>query len=54
MRIILAPMEGVIDFAMRDILTVGGSYDHAVTEFIRINDHLLSKSVFHKYWKSVV
>ncbi|MBT5074643.1 MAG: tRNA dihydrouridine(16) synthase DusC [Kordiimonadaceae bacterium] len=49
MKIILAPMEGVIDFAMREILTESGSYDHAVTEFIRVNDHLLSKSSFHKY-----
>ena len=49
MKIILAPMEGVIDFAMRDILTGGGSYDHAVTEFIRVKDNLLSKSVFYRY-----
>ncbi|MCP5381100.1 MAG: tRNA-dihydrouridine synthase [Kordiimonadaceae bacterium] len=49
MKIILAPMEGVIDFAMREQLTAGGSYDHAVTEFIRVNDHLLSKSQFIKY-----
>lgn len=42
-------MEGVIDFAMRELLTAGGSYDHAVTEFMRVNDHLLSKSQFIKY-----
>lgn len=42
-------MEGVIDFAMREILTAGGSYDHAVTEFMRVNDHLLSKSQFLKF-----
>jgi tRNA-dihydrouridine synthase C len=49
MKIILAPMEGVIDFAMRDILTTGGSYDHCVTEFIRITDTLLPKSTYHRY-----
>lgn len=42
-------MEGVIDFAMREILTASGAYDHAVTEFIRINDTLLPKRVFYKY-----
>jgi tRNA-dihydrouridine synthase C len=49
MKIILAPMEGVIDFAMREILTCLGGYDHAVTEFIRINDHLLPNKTFYKY-----
>ena len=42
-------MEGVIDFAMREILTGLGGYDHAVTEFIRINDHLLPNKTFYKY-----
>ena len=49
MKIILAPMEGVIDFAMREILTGFGGYDHAVTEFIRINGHLLPEKTFYKY-----
>lgn len=42
-------MEGVIDFAMREILTESGAYDYALTEFIRINDTILPKKVFHKY-----
>tara|TARA_R110002096_G_scaffold309403_4_gene504037 strand:- start:69543 stop:70478 length:936 start_codon:yes stop_codon:yes gene_type:complete len=49
MKIVLAPMEGVIDFAMREILTSGGSYTYGLTEFMRVNDHLLSKSQFTKY-----
>jgi len=49
MKIVLAPMEGVIDFAMREILTSGGSYSYGLTEFMRVNDHLLSKSQFIKY-----
>ncbi len=49
MNIILAPMEGVIDFALREILTASGSYDRAVTEFIRVNDQLLPRSVFVRY-----
>ena len=42
-------MEGVIDFVMREILTASGAYDYAVTEFLRVNDHLLSESQFYKY-----
>lgn len=42
-------MEGVIDFAMREILTADGAYDHAVTEFIRVSSHVLSKKQFYKY-----
>ena len=49
MKIVLAPMEGVIDFAMREILTSGESYSYGLTEFMRVNDHLLSKSQFIKY-----
>ena len=49
MKIVLAPMEGVIDYAMRELLTSGGAYDHAVTEFVRINDMLLPNSAFYKY-----
>ena len=48
MKIVLAPMEGVIDFAMREILTSGESYSYGLTEFMRVNDHLLSKSQFIK------
>lgn len=42
-------MEGVIDFAMRELLTANGSYDHAVTEFIRITTQKLPKSVYYRY-----
>ncbi|MBL4604027.1 MAG: tRNA-dihydrouridine synthase [Emcibacteraceae bacterium] len=49
MKIILAPMEGVIDFAMRELLTASGAYDHAVTEFIRVNNNLMSKAHFIKF-----
>jgi tRNA-dihydrouridine synthase C len=34
---------------MREILTTSGAYDHAVTEFIRINDTLLPNHSFYKY-----
>ncbi|KXI29751.1 tRNA-dihydrouridine synthase [Paraglaciecola hydrolytica] len=49
MHITLAPMEGVVDSLMRDMLTRVGGYDLCVTEFIRIVDQLLPKRVFHRY-----
>ena len=48
MKIFLAPMEGVVDFHMRDLLTAIGGIDHCVTEFIRVTDHLLPDKVFYR------
>ena len=48
MRIILAPMEGVLDPPLRDLLTQIGGFDHAVTEFVRVVDMLLPDHVFYK------
>jgi tRNA-dihydrouridine synthase C len=48
-RILLAPMEGVVDAVMRDMLTRIGGVDLCVTEFIRITDRLLPVSEFKKY-----
>ncbi|MCW8927496.1 MAG: tRNA-dihydrouridine synthase [Gammaproteobacteria bacterium] len=36
MRILLAPMEGVVDPYMRELLTRIGGYDGCVTEFLRV------------------
>ncbi|MDH5216589.1 MAG: tRNA-dihydrouridine synthase, partial [Gammaproteobacteria bacterium] len=36
MKLYLAPMEGVIDHHMRNILTRIGGYQHCVTEFVRV------------------
>lgn len=47
-RILLAPMEGVVDWVMRDLLTQIGGIDLCVTEFIRVTDRLLPDSEFHK------
>ncbi|MEH8019962.1 tRNA dihydrouridine(16) synthase DusC [Rheinheimera metallidurans] len=46
MNIILAPMEGVVDHLMRDMLTRIGGYDLCITEFIRIVDQKLPARVF--------
>lgn len=49
MRIILAPMQGVVDHPMREMLTRIGGYDRCVTEFIRITQTLLPDKVFYRY-----
>ncbi len=46
MKVILAPMEGLLDFVLRDILTRVGGVDRCVSEFIRITDQLLPERVF--------
>lgn len=46
MQLLLAPMEGVLDFALRDALTRLGGVDRCVSEFIRITDQLLPERVF--------
>ncbi|WP_428772787.1 tRNA dihydrouridine(16) synthase DusC [Vibrio sp.] len=48
MRVILGPMEGVLDHLMREILTDINDYDLCVTEFVRVVDQLLPDHVFHR------
>lgn len=45
-RIVLAPMEGLLDFVLRDVLTRVGGFDRCVCEFIRVTDQLLPPRVF--------
>ena len=47
-RIVLAPMEGVVDWVMREMITELGSVDLCVTEFIRVTDRLLPDHTFYK------
>jgi len=46
MRIVLAPMEGVLDHLMRDLLTQIGGYDLCVTEFVRVVDQVISDRAY--------
>ncbi|MDE2299283.1 MAG: tRNA-dihydrouridine synthase, partial [Burkholderiales bacterium] len=46
MTLLLAPMEGLLDHTLRDILTRVGGIDRCVAEFIRITDTLLPERVF--------
>ena len=47
-RLILAPMEGVLDPLMRQLLTEINPYDLCVTEFVRVIDMLLPKRSFYR------
>jgi tRNA-dihydrouridine synthase C len=49
MQIALAPMEGLVDDILRDVLTQVGGIDWCVTEFIRVNDRLLPAAYFRKF-----
>jgi tRNA-dihydrouridine synthase C len=44
--ILLAPMEGVLDHSLRDVITRVGGIDRCVSEFIRVTDRLLPARVF--------
>lgn len=48
MAILLAPMEGLLDFALRDVLTRVGGIHHCVSEFIRITDTVLPERAFKR------
>lgn len=47
-KLILAPMEGVVDDLMRELLTSINNYDLCITEFIRVVDSLVPKHTFNK------
>ena len=46
MRVILAPMQGVLDPFVRQLLTEVNEYDLCITEFVRVVDQLLPEKVF--------
>lgn len=48
MTILLAPMEGLLDFALRDVLTRVGGIDRCVSEFIRVTGTLLPERAFRR------
>lgn len=45
-RLLLAPMEGLLDADLRDTLTAVGGVERCVSEFIRVTDQLLPARVF--------
>ena len=46
--LLLAPMEGLLDFVLRDILTRSGGVDRCVSEFIRVTHTLLPVKTFER------
>lgn len=48
MRLLLAPMEGLLDYTLRDVLTRAGGISHCVSEFIRVTDSVLPERVFYR------
>src|SRR5258706_12591496 len=46
MTLLLAPMEGLLDFTLRDVLTRIGGVDRCVAEFIRVTGTLLPERSF--------
>jgi len=49
MRILLAPMEGVVDAQMRAVLTQLGGYHRCVTEFVRVTEQRIPNHVFRRF-----
>ncbi|MCG8393928.1 MAG: tRNA-dihydrouridine synthase [Pseudomonadales bacterium] len=49
MKLILAPMEGLADFWVRQALTDVGDYDWCVSEFVRVSGQLLPPRVFYRW-----
>lgn len=45
-RILLAPMEGLADPLMRDVLTAIGGYDWGICEFVRVTESVLPNRTF--------
>lgn len=46
MTLLLAPMEGLLDATLRDVLTRVGGVDRCVSEFIRVTDTVLPERAF--------
>jgi tRNA-dihydrouridine synthase C len=48
LTLLLAPMEGLMDAPLRDVLTRAGGIDRCVGEFIRVTNTLLPERVFFR------
>ncbi|KAB7897849.1 tRNA dihydrouridine(16) synthase DusC [Rouxiella sp. S1S-2] len=48
MRVLLAPMEGVLDPLVRELLSEVNDYDLCITEFLRVVDLLLPVKSFYR------
>lgn len=48
MRVLLSPMEGVLDSLLRELLTAVNDYDLCITEFLRVVDQRLPAKSFYR------
>ncbi len=48
-KIALAPMEGVVDYCIRELFSRIGGFDFCTTEFVRVTSQLLPRKVFYRY-----
>ncbi|PIJ48711.1 tRNA dihydrouridine(16) synthase DusC [Erwinia sp. OLTSP20] len=48
MRVLLAPMEGVLDSLLRELLTSVNDYDLCISEFLRVVDQRLPVKLFYR------
>lgn len=48
LRVILAPMQGVLDPFVRQLLTAVNDYDLCISEFVRVVDQKLPKKTFYR------
>jgi tRNA-dihydrouridine synthase C len=54
MRVLLAPMEGVLDSLVRELLTEVNDYDLCITEFLRVVDQLLPVKSFYRLCRNCI
>ncbi|WP_082508235.1 tRNA dihydrouridine synthase [Burkholderia sp. Leaf177] len=47
-QLFLAPMEGLADYVLRDVLTSTGGFDGCVSEFIRVTGSVLPRGVYER------
>ena len=47
-RLFLAPMEGLADYVLRDVLTSTSGFDGCVSEFVRVTGSVLPRSVYER------
>lgn len=47
-EIVLAPMEGVLDYPLRQIITSVNKFDYCESEFIRVSDVVFPRKVFFR------
>jgi tRNA-dihydrouridine synthase C len=53
-KIFLAPMDGLADHVLRDVLTRIGGYDGAVSEFVRVSGSLLPERSYERICPEVI